>query len=111
MNLRTIGFCLLAAAASASAAIDPVLLNLVMPDAKVLSGIQVDQSVASPFGQYLLSQMQSSDAGFLQFVAATGFDPTHDLTQILAATGDTAANPNDVVLLGRGSFLVPQITA
>jgi hypothetical protein len=95
-------------AASAFAGVDPVLLNLVMPDAKVLTGIQVDQSVASPFGQYLLSQMQSSDAGFLQFVAATGFDPTHDLTQILAAT---AANPNDVVLLGRGSFLVPQITA
>jgi hypothetical protein len=98
-------------AASAFAGVDPVLLNLVMPDAKVLSGIQVDQSVASPFGQYLLSQMQSNDSGFLQFVAATGFDPTRDLTQMLAATGDTAANPNDVVLLGRGSFLVPQITA
>jgi hypothetical protein len=81
-----------------------------MPDAKILTGIQVDQTVASPFGQYLLSQMQSGDAGFLQFVAATGFDPTHDLTQVLAATGDTS-NPNNAVVLGRGSFLVPQITA
>ena len=98
-------------AGSAFAAVDPVLLNLVMPDAKVLTGIQVDQTVASPFGQYLLAQMQSSDAGFLQFVATTGFDPTHDLTQSSAATGDTTANLNNAVVLGRGSFLVTQITA
>jgi hypothetical protein len=98
-------------AGSAMAAVDPVLLNLVMPDAKVLTGIQVDQTVASPFGQYLLAQMQSNDAGFLQFVATTGFDPTRDLTQILAATGDTTANPSDAVILGRGNFLVTQITA
>ncbi len=82
-----------------------------MCDAKVLTGIQVDQTVASPFGQYLLAQMQSNDAGFLQFVATTGFDPTRDLAQIVAATGDTTANPNDAVILGRGSFLVTQITA
>jgi hypothetical protein len=98
-------------AASTFAAIDPVLLNLVMPDAKVLTGIQVDQTVTSPFGQYLLSKMQSDDAGFVQFVSATGFDPTRDLKQIIAATGDTTANPNNAVILGRGSFLVTQITA
>ena len=44
--------------ATAAAAVDPALLKLVMPDAKILSGIQVDQSAASPFGQYVLSQMQ-----------------------------------------------------
>lgn len=104
-------FAVLLFAASAFGGVDPVLLNLVMPDAKVLTGIQVDQTVASPFGQYLLAQMQSGDAGFLQFVAATGFDPTHDLTQVIAATGDTTVNLNNAVVLGRGSFLVTQITA
>ncbi len=98
-------------AASTFAGVDPVLLNLVMPDAKFLTGIQVDQSVTSPFGQYLLSQMQSNDAGFMQFVAATGFDPTRDLKQVLVATGDTTAGADNVLVLGRGSFLVTQITA
>jgi hypothetical protein len=106
---RAIAF--IAFAAVSFAGVDPVLLNLVMPDAKVLTGIQVDQSVTSPFGQYLLSKMQSDDAGFLQFVAATGFDPTRDLKQMIAAVGDTTANPNNSLILGRGSFLVTQITA
>jgi hypothetical protein len=112
MNLRTLGFCLLAAAASATAAVDPVLLNLVMPDAKVLSGIQVDQSVASPFGQYLLAQMQAGDASFQKFILATGFDPRRDLNQILGATNSdgTSASPS-VLALGRGTFVPSQILA
>ena len=32
-------------------AADPQLLNLVMPDAKVLAGVNVDQAKTSPFGQ------------------------------------------------------------
>jgi hypothetical protein len=106
------GFCLLAAAATASAAIDPVLLNLVMPDAKILSGIQVSQSIASPFGQYLLTQMEAGDAAFQKFILATGFDPTRDLNQILAATNSdgTATSPS-VLVLGRGTFVPPQILA
>jgi len=112
MNLRTLAFCLLAAAASASAAVDPVLLNLVMPDAKILSGIQVDQSVASPFGQYLLTQIQAGDAGFQQFILATGFDPRRDLNQVLAATNSdgTSTSPS-VLALGRGTFVPSQILA
>ena len=112
MNLRTIGFCVLAAAATASAAVDTVLLNLVMPDAKILSGIQVDQSVASPFGQYLLTQIQAGDAGFQKFILATGFDPRRDLNQVLAATNSdgTSASPS-VLALGRGTFVPSQILA
>jgi hypothetical protein len=112
MNLRTLGFCLLAAAATATAAVDPVLLNLVMPDAKILSGIQVDQSVASPFGQYLLTQIQAGDAGFQKFILATGFDPRRDLNQVLAATNSdgTSTSPS-VLALGRGTFVPSQILA
>jgi hypothetical protein len=99
------------AAASAFADVDPVLLNLVMPDAKVLTGIQVSQSLASPFGQYVLSHMQPDDPGFTQFITATGFDPTKNLTQILAATGDTTVNPNNIVVLGRGTFVPTQIAS
>jgi hypothetical protein len=106
------GFCLLAAAATASAAIDPVLLNLVMPNATILSGIQVSQSIASPFGQYLLTQMEAGDAAFQKFILATGFDPTRDLNQILAATNsDGTSTPASMLVLGRGTFVPSQILA
>jgi hypothetical protein len=112
MNLRTIGFCLLAAAATATAAIDPVLLNLVMPDAKILSGIQVAQSVVSPFGQYVLAQIEPGDASFQKFILTTGFNPTRDLTEVLAATNSdgTSTTPTAIVL-GRGTFVPAQILA
>ena len=41
-------------------AADPALMNLVMPDAKSMAGVQVDQTQLSPFGQYLLSQFQTN---------------------------------------------------
>jgi hypothetical protein len=91
--------------------VDPVLLNLVMPDAAVLSGIQMDQTLQSPFGQYLLSKMQPNDAGFVQFITATGFDPTKDLTQILAATGAPPVSQNNSLVLGRGTFVPAQVAS
>lgn len=109
MTLRIFATAVVLAGTS-MAAVDPALMNLVMPDAKVLTGIQVDQSVASPFGQYVLSQMQPNDAGFQKFVAATGFNPTRDLQQVLAATGTTTLNHDNVLILGRGVFQPSQIT-
>jgi hypothetical protein len=110
MILRSIGVALLLAG-SGMAAVDPALMNLVMPDAVVLTGIQVDQSVASPFGQYILAQMQPNDPGYQKFVAATGFNPTRDLQQILAATGTASSGHDNVLVLGRGTFQPSQITA
>ena len=108
-TLRTAGFALLLAAATATAAVDPALLNLVMPDAKVITGIQVSQTLASPFGQYVLSQMQPGDQNFQDFLTATGFDPRHDLQQIVVATGDPSVTPHNALLLGRGTFTLSQI--
>jgi hypothetical protein len=49
--------------------------------------------------------MQSNDAGFLQFISATGFDPRKDLLEIVAATPSTAASTgHSGLLLGRGVF-------
>lgn len=114
MIARSIGLVLLAGAsafASALPGVDPVLLNLVMPDATVLTGIQVDQSLASPFGQYVLSQMQPNDAQFMQFITATGFDPTKNLNQIVIATGSAPVNSSNVLILGRGTFVPSQIAS
>lgn len=108
-RLYSIVFTFSLAAAMATAGVTPALLNLVMPDATVVSGMNVAQSVTSPFGQYILSQMQSSDAGFLQFITATGFDPRKDLLEILVATPSTgpatgSATTHSGLVLGRGVF-------
>jgi hypothetical protein len=94
--------------AVAALAADPTLVGLVMPDAKILTGIQVDRSQASPFGQYVLAKTQFNDPGFLKFVADTGFDPRNDLREIVAATGGTEQNS---IVLGRGAFQAAKIVA
>jgi hypothetical protein len=94
-----------AAVAASAAGVSPSLLNLVMPDATVVSGMNVDQSVTSPFGQYILAQMQFNDSGFLQFMTSTGFDPRKDLHEIVAATPATASTTvHTALILGRGVF-------
>jgi hypothetical protein len=104
-KLHSIAFSLIFAAATATAGVSPGLLNLVMPDATVVSGVNVAQSVTSPFGQYILSQMQFNDAGFLQFVSSTGFDPRKDLLEIVGATQSTASTAaHSGLILGRGVF-------
>jgi len=104
-QLQSIALCLSLAAASASAAVTPALLNLVMPDATVVSGMNVDQSIQSPFGQYILSQMQFNDTEFQQLLTATGFDPRKDLHEILAATpSNGSSTTHSGLLLGRGVF-------
>jgi hypothetical protein len=98
-------FSLLIAAGTAMAGVSPTLLNLVMPDATVVSGMNVAQSVTSPFGQYILSQMQSNDKGFLQFISSTGFDPRKDLLEIVAATpSNGTSTTHSALILGRGVF-------
>jgi hypothetical protein len=92
-------------AATASAGVTPALLNLVMPDATVVSGMNVAQSLTSPFGQYILSQMQFNDNEFLDFISSTGFDPRKDLLEIVAATPSNGSSPTQTALiLGRGVF-------
>ena len=91
------------AAATALAGVDSALLNLVPPDAKIISGISVDQSKTSRFGQYVLGQMTVEDPGMKKFIADTGFDPRRDLNELLVATSGTSDAPQFVVL-GRGVF-------
>jgi hypothetical protein len=98
--------------ATATAGVTPALLNLVMPDASVVSGMNVDQSMTSPFGQYILAQMQFNDNGFLQFISSTGFDPRKDLHEIVAATPSTGSSTaHTALILGRGVFNAAMITS
>src|SRR6266571_3121967 len=78
--------CLLAGVASAA---DAQLLRLVMPDAKVVSGIDFDKVKTTPFGLFVLSQLPTGDSSFKEFVSATGFDPLLDISTVVA--GDLAS--------------------
>jgi hypothetical protein len=98
---------------TAMAAADPSLLGLVMPDAKVVTGIEVSQSQSSPFGQYVLSQIQLG-ANFDKITAAIGFDPRRDLQEVIAATSAADVSPTPPtqsgLVLGRGAFQPAKIS-
>jgi hypothetical protein len=78
---------LLTALAGSLPAADPQLLKLVMPDVKVISDVNVAQAKLTPFGQYVLAQVQN--AGAAQVTALTNFDPAKDLTELLCASNGT----------------------
>jgi hypothetical protein len=100
-----IAFAALAALAAGSAlAADATLLSLVPPDAKVVAGVRVTTVEASPFGQYVLGRLQPGGEQALQkMIAATGFDPRRDVSEILLASA--APNTHDQGIIAvRGVF-------
>ncbi len=94
---------------SLAGAADSALLSMVMPDAKVLSGVQVDSARNSAFGRFVLSHMQLDDDNFKRSLSDAGFDPRRDLTEILMASNWSDANSR-WLLLARGSFNIPKFT-
>ena len=93
-------------------AADSQLLSMVMPDAKVVAGVNVDSAKASPFGLYVLTQMQSNNTELQQLITLTGFDPTRDVHEVLAATTSTTGSKNPTgLVLARGNFDIEKITA
>ncbi len=89
-------------------AADPQLVNLVMPDAKVLAGASVDQIRATPFGQFLLNQISAQDPHLQEILAQTGFDPRRDVHELLVASNGT---PKTGLVLARGTFDAARIQA
>jgi len=91
-------------------AADPGLLRLVMPDAKVVAGIQVDRTRDSQFGQFVLSQMQLDDPAFQQFVSETGFDLRKDVKELLIASNWKSVNGQPSwVVMAKGNFDLQRI--
>jgi hypothetical protein len=84
----------------AAFAAETPLLSLVDPAAKVIGGMHVDRTLASPLGRYLLSQMNDSDVEFRKFVDMTGFDPRRDVREVLMATADTSRKNGFVAARG-----------
>jgi hypothetical protein len=72
----------------------------------MLAGIQVNQAQSSPFGRYLLSQIEL-DRSTNKVMAEAGFDPRRDVREILAASGDNLS----ALVLGSGSFQPVKISS
>jgi hypothetical protein len=96
--------------AALAAGADPQLLNMVMPDAQVMAGVNVEQAKTTPFGQWVLARMQPSDGEFQKMSAAIGFDPRRDVRELLVATAG-GADARAGLVLARGAFDVARITA
>jgi hypothetical protein len=100
--------CLLVSAASfpVLASVDAGLLALVPPDAKVISGMDLERARSSEFGQYMTGKMNTTDHDFDEFVRDTGFDPRRDLQQVLFAVAgpDAGGQPSSFAVLARGNF-------
>jgi hypothetical protein len=93
-------------------AADPTLLQMVMPDSQVVAGLQVDQAKGSLFGQYVLSHLSVNDTQLEHFTSQTGFDPRHDVTEIVVASNWKSNTPdNRWLVLAHGTFSVAKITA
>jgi hypothetical protein len=84
-------------------AADSQLVSLVMPDAKVIAGVNVEQAKGTPFGQYILTRMQTQNPHLQQIMTLTGFDPTRDLQELLFAT-NAAPGSHSGLALARGTF-------
>jgi hypothetical protein len=114
MNARILTTTTLAIAFSVvlpAKAADPQLVGLLMPDAQVVAGVNVDQAKATPFGQYVLSQVQTSDPKFQELISLTGFDPTRDVREVLVASNNTSKTSHTGLFLARGNFDPGKIAA
>jgi hypothetical protein len=92
-----------------ASAADPQMLNLVMPGAQVVAGVNVQQAMATSFGQYVLSLIAPQDKQLQSLVTVTGFDPRRDVTELLVAS--TGAPAHTVLALARGTFDPVKIAA
>src|ERR1035438_9521444 len=110
MKAQILTATLLTAFSGVLSAADPQLLNLVMPDAKVLAGVNVEQAKGTQFGQWVLNQMQTQDTQLQQLVVLTGFDPRRDVRELLVAS-DGVPGGKTGLAVAKGTFDVSKITA
>ncbi len=89
----------------AAFAADPALLNLVMPNAKVLAGINVTNAIASPFGKFIRGRIAANRRPSPGF-----FDPLSDATEYLLAINADPSSP-ELLVLASGTFSPAQIAA
>src|SRR3954447_23543444 len=110
MKAQLLSVTLLMAFSGVLSAADSILLNLVMPDAKVIAGVNVEQAKGTQFGQYILDQIQSHDAEMQKLITLTVCDPRAYVREVLVASNGNAQSKTGLAL-ARGNFDPARITA
>jgi hypothetical protein len=95
---------------SSAFAADPQLMTMVMPDARIMAGMNATKARSSPFGQFVVSKMSLLGTQVQPLIAATGFDPFQDIAEVLCASAADPSKPT-AILLVRGNFNPEKITA
>lgn len=80
-------------------AADAQLVGLLMPESKMVVGLQLQQAKSSPFGQFLLNQT-GANLELDKLRSAIGFDPRTDITELVAG----ATLDGKGLAAGRGNF-------
>ncbi len=106
MVMRTVAIATLVLASTLSAA-DKKLLSLVMPDVKVLGGVNVRGAAASPLGRYVLTSMMQRSRQLQQASTDFGLD-AHSFRELLVAS-NSAPKYDAGIALARGSFHPPTV--
>ncbi len=88
---------------SLALAADASLADLIMPDARVVLGIDIARLRTSPLLPSFSSGVQSANPEMQKLMQAAGFDPLRDLEEILFASPGTGKNP-PALLVARGNF-------
>ena len=98
---------------SALAAVDPVLLELVPPNAEILYGVQVQPVMATPFGKAAYARVLANNPAIDRFAGLLGLDPKRDIRELLLVTLPSA-RPKlarfDLILV-RGNFRVDRFAS
>jgi hypothetical protein len=93
---------LFVAAISLSGA-DQGLVNLLPAGAQVVAGIDYQRARTTPFGRFVVAELERSGHDFDQFVATTGFDPRRDILEVIFVS-NTGGRGAPALIVARGNF-------
>ena len=74
------------------------------PEAKVITGVDVEHARSSEFGQYMLKRINTENQDFERFNEETGFDPRRDLQSLVFASPAASGSESHFAILARGVF-------
>src|SRR5215472_2857085 len=91
-----------------AAAADPALLDFLMPDARLVVGVDIAHMRSSPLSSSFTNDVQGANPELRKLMEAAGFDPMRDLQELVFATPGIGKNP-PALLVARGRFDVARL--
>ena len=91
-------------------AADSSLVDLIMPDARVVFGVDIAKIRNSPLLPAFTSGVENANPEMQKLMQAAGFDPFRDLQDVIFASPGTGKHP-PALLVARGSFDTARLRA